>query len=34
MKKLEESLKWNEKDEKMSEIIWKNEKEVFLKAEL
>ena len=34
MKKLEESLEWNEKDEKMSEIIWKNEKEVFLKAEL
>ena len=34
MKKLEKSLEWNEKDEKMSEIIWKNEKEVFLKAEL
>jgi len=32
MKKLEESLEWNEKDEKMSEIIGGDEKEVPLEA--
>jgi len=33
VKKLEESLKWNERDEQMSKIIWRNKKEVPLKAE-
>ena len=33
MKKLEENVEWNEKDEKMSKIIWKDEKEVLLKVE-
>jgi len=33
MKKLEESLEWNEKDEKMNEIIWGDKKEVPLEVE-
>ena len=33
MKTLEENVEWNEKDEKMSKIIWKDEKEVLLKVE-
>ena len=32
-KKLEKSLEWNEKDEMMSEIIWKDKKEVPLEVE-
>ena len=32
-KKLEERLEWNKKNEKMSEIIWKDKKEVPLEAE-
>jgi len=34
MKKLEEGLEWNEKDEQRSKRIWENEKEVPLEAEL
>ena len=33
MKKLEESLKWNEKDKQRSKRIWEDEKEVPLEAE-
>ena len=33
IKKLEESVEWNEKDKKMSKIIWGDEKEVPLEAE-
>ena len=33
MKKLEESLEWNKRDEQTSRIIWGDEKEVPLKAE-
>jgi len=33
VKKLEESLEWNEKNEQMSKIIWEDEKEVPLEAE-
>ena len=33
IKKLEKSLEWNEKDEMMSEIIWKDKKEVPLEVE-
>ena len=33
MKKLEESLKWNEKDKQMSKRIWEDKKEVPLEAE-
>ena len=33
MKKLEESLEWNERDEQMSKRTWGDEKEVPLKAE-
>jgi len=33
MKKLEESLGWNEKDKQMSKIIWGDKKEVSLEAE-
>ena len=33
MKKLEEDLEWNEKDEQRSKRIWGNEKEVPLEAE-
>ena len=33
MKKLEESLEWNEKDEQISKIIWGDKKEVSLEAE-
>ena len=33
MKKLEESVEYNERDEKMSEIIWGDKKEVLLEAE-
>ena len=33
MKKLEESVEWNEKDKKMSKIIWGDEKEVPLEVE-
>jgi len=34
MKKLETSLEWNERDKKTSKIIWGDEKEVPLEAEL
>ena len=34
MKKLEESLEWNKRDEQMSKRIWENKKEVLLEAEL
>ena len=33
MKKLEENLEWNKKDEKMSRVIWRDNKEVPLEAE-
>jgi len=33
IKKLEESLKWNEKDKQMSKRIWEDKKEVPLEAE-
>ncbi len=33
MKKLEESLKQNERNEQMSKIIWENKKEVPLETE-
>ena len=33
MRKLEESLEWNEKDEEMSRVIWGDEKEIPLEAE-
>ena len=33
MKKLEENLEWNEEDEKMSRVIWGDDKEVPLEAE-
>ena len=33
MKKLEESVEWNERDEKMSKIIWGDKKEVPLEVE-
>ena len=33
MKKLEESLEWNKKDEQRSKGIWEDEKEVPLEAE-
>jgi len=33
MKKLEEGLEWNEKDEQRSKRIWRDEKEVPLEAE-
>ena len=33
MKKLEESLKWNEKDKQISKRIWEDKKEVPLEAE-
>ena len=33
MKKLEENLEWNEKDEKISRVIWGDNKEVPLEAE-
>jgi len=33
MKKLEESLEWNEKDEEMSREIWGDDKEVPLEVE-
>ena len=33
MKKLEESLEWNERDKQRSRRIWGDEKEVPLKAE-
>ena len=33
MKKLEESLGWNEKDKQISKIIWGDKKEVSLEAE-
>ena len=34
MKKLEKSLEWNREDEQISRIIWGDEKEVLLEAEL
>ena len=34
MKKLEESLEWNKRDEQMSKRIWENKKEVLLEVEL
>ena len=33
MKKLEESLEWNEKDEQINKITWGDKKEVHLEAE-
>jgi len=33
VKKLEESLEWNGRDEQMSKIIWEDKKEVSLEAE-
>ena len=33
MKKLEESVEWNKRDEKISKIIWGDKKEVLLEAE-
>jgi len=33
MKKLEEGLEWNKKDEQRSKRIWGNKKEVSLEAE-
>ena len=33
MRKLEEILEWNEKDEEMSRVIWGDEKEIPLEAE-
>jgi len=33
MKKLEENLEWNEKDEETSRVIWGDKKEVPLEAE-
>jgi len=33
MKKLEESLEWNKRDEQMSKKTWGDEKEVPLEAE-
>ena len=33
VKKLEESLEWNERDKQISKIIWGDEKEVPLEAE-
>jgi len=33
MKRLKESLEWNEKDKQMSKRIWEDEKEVPLEAE-
>ena len=33
MKKLEESLEWNEKDKQRSKRIWRDEKEVSLEVE-
>ena len=33
MKKLEENLEWNKKDEKMSRVIWRDDKEVPLEVE-
>ncbi len=33
MKKLEESLEWNERDGQMSKRIWEDEKEAPLEAE-
>ena len=33
MRKLEESLEWNEKDKEMSRIIWGDKKEIPLEAE-
>ena len=32
MKKLQESLEWNEKDEETSRVIWGNKKEVPLEV--
>ena len=34
MKKLEESLEWNKRDQQMSKMIWENKKEVLLEVEL
>ena len=34
MKKLEEGLEWNEKDEQRSKRIWEDKKEVPLEMEL
>jgi len=34
MKKLEENLEWNEKNEKRSRVNWRDDKEVPLEAEL
>ena len=33
MRKLEESLEWNEKDKEMSRVIWGDKKEIPLEAE-
>jgi len=33
VRKLEESLEWNKKNEQMSRIIWEDKKEVPLEAE-
>ena len=33
MKKLEESLEWNERDEQMRRIIWRDKEEVPLEVE-